>query len=68
LDGPNRAKGDRNLAFSRLNLSGSVVLIDDAEDPALIEGFTEWATSCGRKVVALGIKHKTAAISLPLAA
>lgn len=68
LDGPNRTKGNRNIAFARLNLSGSVVLIDDAEDPALIEGFTEWATSCGRKVIPLGIKHKTAAISLPLAA
>lgn len=65
LDGPNRRLGDRNKAFERLNIGDAVVVIDDAEDESLIDGFKAWAKSAGRDVVALGIKNKTAAISLP---
>lgn len=68
LDGPNRQKGNRNVAFSVLahRLSHATVLIDDAADSGLMAGFEEWALANGRSVVALGIKEKTCAISLPI--
>lgn len=63
LDGPNRQKGNRNIAFSRLNLDCSTVLIDDADDQELMSGFKSWAAEHGRDVVPLGIESKTCAVS-----
>jgi predicted O-methyltransferase YrrM len=65
LDGPNRSKANRNIAYDVLNLDSATVIIDDAEDNGLMEQFNNWAESKGRTVVKLGIKQKTAAISLP---
>jgi len=65
LDGPNRKLGNRNKAFERLNIGDATVLIDDADDESLLNGFKEWAESVGRNVVTVGIKEKTTAISLP---
>jgi predicted O-methyltransferase YrrM len=65
LDGPNRQLGNRSLAFTLIDeaLKGATVIIDDADDPALLDSFTQWAEQSGRSVSTLGIREKNTAIS-----
>ena len=68
LDGPNRSKGDRNQAFERLgdSIKTAVIIMDDAEDDTLLNGFKFWAEQQGRTVNLIGLTQKTTAISKPL--
>lgn len=64
LDGPNRQKGKRNLAYSMLELDNATVIIDDADDPEIMAGFNDWADKHRRTVTQLGMSDKSTAISV----
>lgn len=65
LDGPNRQKGDRNKAFDRIGdvLAGATVIMDDANDPALLAGLSAWCEKTGREYTLIGVKDQHTAIS-----
>lgn len=65
LDGPNRQLGNRNLAFEIIGdaIKDAVVIMDDADDPSLMDAFKKWADDNGRPVSTIGVRERNTAIS-----